>query len=151
MNLRKEISKYYYSSALCDLKLMNENIIEGGITYNSLLYLELIFCMDGKCTPSSLAKLLHVSKPAVTSKINELLSQGLVTKKADPNDGRRCFISVNEDVMPKYKVYRKQDQTAAKRLEESYSSEEIEKFCEMLSVISAVNFEDIGDFLDDRE
>lgn len=142
MNLEKEIARYYYSSALCDLKLMNEKIIEGGISYNSLLYLELIFCMDGKCSVSDIAKLLNISKPAVSLKINELIKQGLVTKKTDPKDKRRNFLYVNDKSMPKYKIYRTQDNLAIKTIKENYTKEEIDKFCEMFSILTEVNLRD---------
>ena len=107
MKLRKALDTFYYSTALCDLRLMNRQFVDETITYNSLLYLELIFSMNGTCTASQIADLLHVSRPAVTLKINELIRQGLVTKSADPNDRRKNYLSVNEEAIPKYKVYRR--------------------------------------------
>ena len=54
MELKKELNRFYYSTALCDLRLMNQSFEDETITYNSLLYLELIFTMNGKCTVSKL-------------------------------------------------------------------------------------------------
>ena len=71
MELQKALDTFYYSTALCDLRLMNKQFVDKNITYNSLLYLELIFSMEGKCTASKIAELLYISKPAVTLKINE--------------------------------------------------------------------------------
>lgn len=143
MKLRKALDTFYYSTALCDLRLMNRQFVDETITYNSLLYLELIFSMNGTCTASQIADLLHVSKPAVTLKINELIRQGLVTKSADPNDRRKNYLFVNEEAIPKYKVYRRQDAAAIKRITEKYTEEDIKKFCEMLDIISSINFEEI--------
>lgn len=143
MDLRKALDTFYYSTALCDLRLMNRQFVDETITYNSLLYLELIFSMNGKCTASEIANLLHVSKPAVTLKINELIRQGLVTKTADPKDRRKNYLSVNEEAIPKYKVYRRQDTAAIKRITEKYSEDDIQKLCEMLDIISSINFEEI--------
>lgn len=143
MELKKALDSFYYSTALCDLRLMTQQFADKNITYNSLLYLELIFSMEGKCTASKIAELLNISKPAVTLKINELIKQGLVTKKPDSDDKRKNILLVNEDVMPKYKVYRKQDSIAIQRILENYSEEEIDKFCEMLNIISSVNYEKI--------
>ena len=143
MKLRKALDTFYYSTALCDLRLMNRQFVDETITYNSLLYLELIFSMNGTCTASQIADLLHVSKPAVTLKINELIRQGLVTKSTDPNDRRKNYLSVNEEAIPKYKVYRRQDAAAIKRITEKYTEEDIKKFCEMLDIISSINFEEI--------
>ena len=143
MKLRKALDTFYYSTALCGLRLMNRQFVDETITYNSLLYLELIFSMNGTCTASQIADLLHVSRPAVTLKINELIRQGLVTKSADPNDRRKNYLSVNEEAIPKYKVYRRQDAAAIKRITEKYTEEDIKKFCEMLDIISSINFEEI--------
>lgn len=145
MNLRKALDAFYYSTALCDLRLMNKQFVDENITYNSLLYLELIFSMNGKCTASKIAELLYVSKPAVTLKINDLIRQGLVIKTVDPNDRRKNFLSVNEETIPKYKVYRRQDNTAIQKITENYSQEDIQKFCEMLDIISAINFKEINE------
>ena len=41
MELRRALDSFYYSTALCDLRLMNRQFIDENITYNSLLYLEL--------------------------------------------------------------------------------------------------------------
>ncbi len=144
MELRKSLDTFYYSSALCDLRLMNKQFVDENITYNSLLYIELIYTMNGTCTASKLAELLHVSKPGVTLKLNELLRQGLITKTPDPNDKRKNYLSVNDEAVPQYKVFRRQDSEAIRRITDRFSSEEIGKFCEMLSVISDINFEEIN-------
>lgn len=144
MDLRKALDAFYYSTALCDLRLMNRQFVDKNITYNSLLYLELIFSMNGKCTASKIAELLYVSKPAVTLKINELIRQGLVTRTVAPDDRRKHYLSVNEEAVPKYKVYRRQDNEVIKRITEKYSPGDIQKFCEMLDIVSEINFEEIG-------
>ena len=144
MDLRKALDAFYYSTALCDLRLMNKQFIDENITYNSLLYIELIYTMNGTCTASKLAELLNVSKPGVTLKLNELLRQGLITKTPDPTDKRKNYLSVNDDAIPQYKVFRRQDSEAIKRITDRFTPEEIGKFCEMLDIISEINFEEIG-------
>ena len=144
MDLRKALDTFYYSTALCDLRLMNKQFIDENITYNSLLYIELIYTMNGTCTASKLAELLHVSKPGVTSKLNELMRQGLITKRPDPKDKRKSYLFVNDDAIPQYKVFRRQDSEAIKRITDRFTPEEIDKFCEMLDIISEINFEEIG-------
>ena len=144
MNLRKTLDRFYYSTALCDLQLMNKCVIDDKITHNSLLYIELIYSMDGTCTASQLAEMLNISKPAVTAKINELIRQGLVTKEPDPNDRRRAYLRIDEEKIPQYKLYKWQDSEAVKRITAHYSDEDINKFCEMLNLISDINFENIN-------
>lgn len=139
MNLREELNAFYYSTALNDLKLMNMSFSDESITYNSLLYLEIIHYMNGECTVSALAELLHISKPGVTLKINELLKKGLVTKTTDKNDKRKKYLAVNENKIPQFLVYRRQDDMAVKTLNEQFSPEEVEKFCQMLHILTKVN------------
>ena len=123
---------------------MNRQFIDENITYNSLLYLELIYAMDGRLTASKIAEMLCVSKPAVTLKINELIRQGLVVKTPDPKDRRQNLLSINEEAVPNYKIYKKQDSLAVKKIAEMFSEEDIEKFCQMLNVLSDVNFSVLG-------
>lgn len=144
MDLRKALDTFYYSSALCDLKLMNKKFVDENITYNSLLYLELIYTMNGKCTASKIAEMLNVSKPAVTLKINELIKQGLVAKANDPDDKRKNYLFVNEEAALQYKVFRRQDNEVIKRIADKYSDSDIQNFCEMLNIMSEINFEEIN-------
>lgn len=85
-----------------------------------------------------------MSKPGVTLKLNELLQQGLITKTQDPNDKRKNYLSVNDDAIPQYKVFRRQDSETIKRITDRFTQKEIDKFCEMLNIISDINFEEIN-------
>lgn len=142
MNLTDELNAFYYSNALCDLRLMNKQFVDKNITYNTLLYLEIIYSMNGTCTVSKLAEMLYVSKPGVTSKINELIKEDLVVKTSDKNDKRINYLSINEEKLPLYRIYRDQDNRAIKTIEEKYSKKEIEKFCEILNIITTINYEE---------
>ena len=142
MNLRDSLNAFYYSNALCDLQLMNRQFSSPAVTYNSLLYLEIIYSMQGKCTASRLADLLCVSRPGVTKKINELIEQGLVLKTQDPDDGRKHFLSVNEETAPQYRIYRQQDDLAVKTITEKYSEEDIKKFSDMLQILTDINYKE---------
>ena len=144
MNLRKELDRFYYSTALCDLRLMNENFVDKNISYNSLLYLEIIYSLNGRCTASKLAELLNISKPAVTLKVNELIKQGFLTKTQDKNDRRKWYLSIDEKNVPKYKFYRAQDEMVISSLQEKFSKEDIDKFCKMLRIMSDTNYAEIS-------
>lgn len=142
MDLRDSLNAFYYSNALCDLQLMNRQFSSPAVTYNSLLYLEIIYSMQGKCTASRLADLLCVSRPGVTKKLNELIEQGLISKTPDPDDGRKYFLSVNEETAPQYRIYRQQDDQAVKMITEKYSEEDIKKFNDMLQILTTINYEE---------
>ena len=145
MDLRDSLNAFYYSNALCDLRMMNKKFSSQNITYNSLLYLELINSMQGKCTASKLAEMLFISKPGVTLKLNELISQGLIKKIPNPEDHRQNLLYVNEDAVPQYRVYRQQDDLAVKTITEKFSKEDIEKFCAMLQIITDINYNETND------
>lgn len=142
MDLRKALDSFYYSTALCDLRMLNKKYVSETITYNSLLYLEIIYTLNGKCTASKLAEMLHISKPGVTLKINELIKQGLVTKVPDCIDKRKSYLFVNEEAIPRYKVFREQDDEIINKITNRYTKDEIEKFCEMLNIITEINFDE---------
>lgn len=141
MNLRDELNAFFYSTTLCDLRLMNQKFVDQTLTYNSLLYLELIHFMGGTCTVSKLAELLHVSKPAVTQKVNDLIRQGFVLKTPDPKDHRQNFLSINEAAAPQFRIYRRQDDQCVKELTNRFSQEEIQNFCKMLHILTQVHLE----------
>ena len=140
MNLRDELNSFYYSTALCDLRLMNRKIDGKNLTYNSLLYLELIHSMHGKCTASAIAELTGVSKPGVTSKLNELHNAGYIIKTPDTLDKRKIYLSVNDDKLPLFRIYSKQDELVLSRLNERFSKEDIDKLCQMLRIITDINY-----------
>lgn len=146
MDLWQELGKFYYSAALCDLRLMNRTFMSQNITYNSLLYLELIYTMEGQCTASKIAELLYISKPAVTLKVNELIKLGLVVKTPDPQDHRQNLLSINKEVIPEYRAYCQKNMSAVQMLQEKYSPEEIQRFCEMLRILSDVGLKEIEQF-----
>ena len=73
----------------------------------------------------------------------QLIKQGLVTKTPDPDDRRKNYLTVNEEAVPQYKIYRYQDNEAVRRITEKYSGEEIRMFCDMLDMISEINFEEL--------
>ena len=67
-----------------------------------------------------------------------------MVKTPDPKDRRQNLLSINEEAVPNYKIYKKQDSLAVKKIAEMFSEEEIEKFCQMLNVLSDVNFSVLG-------
>ena len=145
MDLRESLDEFYCCAALCDLRMMNKKFVDQNITYSDLLYLELVYNLErmGRpCTASHIAELLYLSKPPVRAKVNELIRKGLLTKRPDPMDNRQYLLSINEDAIPKYRYHRKQDGLAIDKVMEQFSPEDIEKFCQMLKLITDVSFEE---------
>ncbi|QQO09227.1 MarR family winged helix-turn-helix transcriptional regulator [Breznakiella homolactica] len=134
MNLFRTISDFYYDITLHELRLMNRNTLYPDITYNSLLYLDII-AYKKKTTVSELSGTLHVSKSAVTIKVNELVKQGLVEKVQSPDDRRVHYISVKPEVQKDYELYNRNLSNAVKALQDRYPEKDITLFCEMLGLV----------------
>ncbi len=47
---------------------------------------------EGRRTPGQLAECERVSPPSMTRTVKSLLAAGLVTREADPDDGRQVFV-----------------------------------------------------------
>lgn len=136
MDLLKALKNYYYEMSLDELKWMNENELYPTISYNSLLYLDVISFTEN-CTVSLLAKRLHISKSAVTMKINELIKLGFVQKSQSQEDKRIFYLTVSPEMEEDYQNYSDRFLQAAKLLENTYSKEDISLFCDMLSTLKA--------------
>ena len=122
---------------------MNENSIYPSMTYNSFLYLDLIAYKDD-CTVSYLADALHVSKSAVTSKVNELIKLGLVVKTQSEKDRRVYYLTVSPEVAADNRQYDKRLNRAVRVLEERYGEKELGTFRGMLELLSASYLEEPG-------
>lgn len=144
MDIEKVIKDYYYKLTMNELKLMNHDEDDWSISYNSLLYLELIN-MIPKCTGSMLAELLGISKSAVTLKINELIKLGHVIKEQSNQDKRVYYLRVSKENEEVYAQYDKSLNTAVKRIKKKYGEKELNIFCDVLSNISAEYFKDLDD------
>lgn len=132
--LYETLNHFYYDVSLDELKRMNADATYQNITYNSLLYLDLI-AYKKRCTPSELAAMLNVSKSAVTIKINELIKQNLVVKTQSEEDKRVFYLTIGPRVAELYDEYDSSLLKAVKILEMTYSKTEISNFCEMLEII----------------
>lgn len=134
MNLLDTLNRFYYSMALNELQLMNQNTAFPNITYNSLLYLDLI-SYNKDCTVSYLSEILHISKSAVTIKVNELERQGLVTKTRSEKDRRIYHISISPQVQAEYTQFDQCMSKATALIESTFTADELSKFELMLDIV----------------
>ncbi|UFU00207.1 MarR family transcriptional regulator [Radiobacillus kanasensis] len=134
MSLIKKLDEFYYILLLKNLRSMNKNRLYKNLTYNSLLYLEIILYNEN-CTPSFIADTLQVARSAVTIKVNELVDKGLIIKIPSETDGRVSYLKVSPEVVDDYKIIDQSILTAATEIESKYSKGEIETFISMLDII----------------
>ena len=91
--LKEALDKYYYIMTVNEHKRLGSKVICSDITYNSILYLDLI-AYTPDCTPSKLAEILNVSKSAVTSKSAEMIRQGLIESVKSETDKRVHYLKL---------------------------------------------------------
>lgn len=135
MKLFQEIDSFYYNLALKNLRAMNKDNLYKNLSYNSLLYLEVILYNEN-CTPSFLADTLHVARSAVTVKVNELVSKGLVIKTANQTDKRVIHLRVSPEVLKDYEDIDATLLKATREIERDFSDSEVELFIHFLRIIS---------------
>lgn len=135
MKLFQEIDSFYYNLALKNLRAMNKDNLYKNLSYNSLLYLEVILYNEN-CTPSFLADTLHVARSAVTVKVNELVSKGLVIKTANQTDKRVIHLKVSPEVLKDYEDIDATLLKATREIERDFSDSEVELFIHFLQIIS---------------
>lgn len=114
---------------------MNSSKLDNKITYNSLLYLELIEATEN-CTVSYIANALNIAKSSVTLKVKELQKLGLVEKKQSEQDRRTYYLTITHQAEDLFKVYNLSLDNAVAEIEEQYTKEDIQKFNEILLVLT---------------
>lgn len=134
MNLYDALNSFYYDVSLHELRLMNAGQGYPNMTYNSMLYLDLI-SFTPNCTASHIAEVLRISKPAVTVKLNELIRQGWLVKTQSAEDKRVYYLTLSERTAEIYAAYDARSRRASLELEQKYSGDEIKLFCEMLETV----------------
>lgn len=107
----------------------------GDMSYRDIMYINLIMFMDN-CTVSKLAKMLNISKPAVTVRVNQLIEKGIVIKKKSKTDERVNILMISPEIYTMYGDEDRRINHSLAKLCEDYSPEDIAKFSEMLSSLS---------------
>lgn len=142
MDFIKAINHFYFETSIQELRLMHQERILPGISYNSLLYLDVI-SYKPNCTISTLADLLGLTKSAITLKVNELVKQGFLTKSQSQSDKRVYYLSLSKEAKEVYEHYDYMLDKAYRLVRQNYSEEDIRKFSEMLNLVSGIYEENL--------
>lgn len=142
MKFLDEINHFYYRMSLYELQAMNGTDLYNGLSYNSLLYINVIDQMED-CTASKIADALNITKPAVTLKINELVKQGVILKKQSDADKRVYYLTLSPQMEHIINIYDEIFEIVEARLKKKYTEEEIELFTEILHTISGYEWRKI--------
>lgn len=105
------------------------------LTYVQINYLEII-ASKKQIMLSELARIMNVSKAAITSIINILLEKGYIIKTPSKSDGRVSYISITD----KYKHYRYPGMQLTRefmeKMSEALSEEELGQLKKILYTIN---------------
>lgn len=140
MSITNEINDFYYHMSLFELQAFHEGELFKGLSYNSILYLNVID-LTTDCTISKLAKLLNITKSAVTLKINELEKQGVITKTQSSKDKRVYYLTISPDMKHTFSLYDKAIAQIEETLKKKYSKEELQTFEKIMHTISDYDWE----------
>lgn len=133
MSLQDTLQEFYYDMSLNELKLARTTAFPN-ISYNSLLYIDLIY-YSGKCTVTYLADKLQITKSAVTLKVNELVKQGLIAREQNSGDRRMNYLSLTDAAREEWQIYDRGLKVAVDKLQQKYGEKDIEVFRKMLDTL----------------
>jgi DNA-binding MarR family transcriptional regulator len=140
MSFHEAMSRYYTNMSLVELRLLRTDEGMRGVSYHSMLYLNLIRGTKD-CTVSKLAAMLRISKPGVTAMIGELVKSRLIEKTQSEDDLRVFYLKITPEGERIYAKFSGLGKRIEKRLQKEYTAAEIRKFCKMLETVSACGIE----------
>ena len=142
MTVTDKMNSFYYHMSLYELQMMNGSDCFNGLSYNSVLYINVIDQFEN-CTVSKLAEALHITKSAVTIKINELVRQKLVIKEQSPLDKRVYYLRLSPDTAHAMGLYDEIFQKTENELRKRYTEEQLELFGDILQTVSGYNWREL--------
>ena len=99
------------------------------------------FCMEiiqalGKPTINEFASFVQISPPNAAYKVNSLIKKGYLKKVQSENDRREYFLVVTQKYEDYYNISYSYLSTVMNRIKDRFSSEDVAKIEEMLTIIS---------------
>lgn len=142
MKIINEMNHFYYKMALYELQMMNNKDYYNGLSYNSMLYINVIAQMEN-CTLSQLSEVLHVTKSAITIKINELVKAGAVEKIQSVDDKRVFYVRLSSTMKDAIGIYDEVFTKIEQDINQKYTNQQLELFNDILNTISSYNWRKI--------
>ena len=96
--MKKEFISFMKAMDMDEFNTIRDSDIGDKLSYINIVHLYIINHYE-KVTVSDLAKILNLSKSAVTQKINELENLGMITKTQSTKDKRVYYIRVSDSIM----------------------------------------------------
>jgi DNA-binding MarR family transcriptional regulator len=131
MSFAEDMNYFYYRSSVNELRAMHGGDYSPGLSYHSMLYLNII-AGTADCTVSKLAEMLQITRSAVTIKVNELKKRSFVEKQQSGEDGRVWFIKLTPRMVDVYAMFNRLSKKTEEALRARHDDNEITLFGEML-------------------
>ncbi|ONI38899.1 hypothetical protein AN639_06925 [Candidatus Epulonipiscium fishelsonii] len=119
------LDAYFHDLAILELKFQNNILGAKKLSFNSLMYLDIIRNCPDKYTVSDIAEILEISKPSVTQKIKELEQLGYVKKVQSETDKRVFYLAITDEIQKVESIFEDAMKTTIKELQKEYTETEI--------------------------
>ncbi|ADY57146.1 regulatory protein MarR [Syntrophobotulus glycolicus DSM 8271] len=143
MDFLGEMNYFYLRMSLNELRMMNRQDYSSGVSYHSMLCLNVIANTEN-CTISKLAEALQITKSGVTIKVNELVKKGLVEKVQSVRDKRIHYLKLNPNISAIYGMFDRIGQNMEETLRKKYTENELSLFSGMLHTIADCDWRSNG-------
>jgi DNA-binding MarR family transcriptional regulator len=135
MDFSRIMDYLFYRGSIAELQTLNQDDYTRGITYHSMLYLNII-AFEENCTVSRLAELLNITTSAAVIKVNELERQGFVEKSVSAEDKRVRLLRLTYKTREIYEQYTQISAKTLEQLKSKYSNSQLELFIQILKEIA---------------
>lgn len=143
MELTNKVNDFYYHMSLYELQVMNGNDFYNGLSYNSLLYINVIEQMKD-CTASKIADALGITRSAVTLKLNELERQGAIVKEKSTTDRRVTYVRLSSGMEKVFGIYNRVFEKIEDDLRKKYTEKQLDDFMDILQTISGYEWRKVS-------
>ena len=109
---------------------------DGSLSAMEAFSLEVIKMLD-KPTVGQFADFLNISQSNATYKVNSLIKKGYLERQNSQTDRREYHLVLSETFYRYAQLLSSYEQTVIERMRERFSAKDIDKFDEMLQVMSA--------------
>ena len=109
---------------------------EGSLSAMEAFSLEVI-AMLGRPTVGQFADFLNISQSNATYKVNSLIKKGYLIRQNSQTDRREYHLVLSDKFYHYQNLLASYEQTVMQRIEERFPPEDVQRFDEMLRVVSA--------------
>lgn len=135
--LEKNFTEVYEKFELQFFRRVFEKVRErdGSLSAMEAFALEVIYLLH-EPTVGQFADFLNISQSNATYKVNSLIKKGYIERQNSQTDRREYHLVLSEKFLNYIGLFNKYEHTVMERIEERFPSEDVQKFDEILRVMS---------------